>query len=608
MKTLLLVSLIAVAAIPALNAAGEAQRDIATTLQQSRKALGATALKPGSVLSIAGTVTVNGLKGTGRAAAEIGGTRLAEHLSTPPLAAGHGYDGTAFWNQDQSGLVWTDGSDAGVSREIDIAYAAGDTLFTPGSGGAVVAWGGVQSAGGRRYAILIVTPRRSRLPMRVWIDAASHLPARYVIPIGPVNYERDVSEYREVDGLLVPHRVVSNDEEGNSSSLTVRAARLVPTSEGQLSRPVSQVADFTIKGGSARTSVPFQLIDRHIYLNVRLNGKGPYRFVFDTGGSNLVDPAVAKAINAVTSGSAQDSGTGAGTESYSYTTIDSLQIGNAALRHQVFSVEPIRKGFGVDGLIGFDVLARYVTTFDYATRTVTLAMPHAGRTSRGQSLRFVLWGTLPQVGCSIDGIASECTVDTGDAGSVQFFVPFVAAHPKVVPAKHSAVGVNGYGIGGGHRGFMGRLSSLQLGAFTLHDLVAGYSTQNKGDLAFPFLAANVGGGVWQRFTVTFDYGASKMTLQPNANFARRDTFDRSGMVVIDKTGKVVVYSVRRGTPAAQARFASGDVIRAIDGLRARSASQVRRALRGAPGTVLHVEVSDKTGTVRTITLTLRDWV
>ena len=608
MRTFLLVLFASVLAIPQVTQAEEGARDVATTLQQSRNALGATALERGEMLLVQGRATVNGLNGTGSSAAEIGGARFTERTSTPPIAAGDGYDGNTYWNQDQSGLVWADGSDAGVSREIDTAYAADDTLFLPGSGGATVTWGGVRRAGTRQYAVLIVRPRHSLVPMRVWIDAASHLPARFVMPIGPVTYERDVSDYHAVDGLLVPHRVVSADSDGNSSALTVSSARLVATSQARLAKPASSVSDFTIKGDSARTSVPFDILDRHVYVNVRLNGKGPYRFVFDTGGSNVVDPAVAKEINTATSGSWHDNGTGGGTESSSYTTVDSLQIGNATLRHQVFSVEPMRKGFGVDGLIGFEVLARYVTTFDYATRTLTLAMPHAGRTSHGDALHFVLWGTMPQIGCSVDGIASQCTVDTGDANSLQFFAPFVANHPKVVPAKHSAVGVSGYGVGGGHRGFMGRLKSLQLGTFTLQDLVAGYSTQKKGGLASPFLAANLGGGVWDRFTVTFDYRTQKLMLQPNVNFSARDSFDRSGMAVIDKAGKVVVYSVRAETPAAKARFAKGDVILSIDGVAPQSATQVRRVFHEAPGTVLHLQVSDKTGKTRTLTLTLRDWV
>ncbi len=605
---------VACIALPAATHAGDATSNVLNTLQQSRDALGAAALALGGVLSIESSATVNGLNGIGSLAAVIGGARLAERTSTPPIVTADGYDGTTFWNQDQTGLVWTDGSNAGVSQEIDTAYAAGETLFVPGSGGATVAWGGVQVASGRQYATLIVTPLHSVVPMQVWIDAASHLPARYVIPIGPVTYETDVSDYRPVDGLSVPHRVVSKSSEGNSSELTVTSARIVATDNDALLKPKSHVDDFSIGGNRTSTSVPIDLIDNHVYLDVTLNGKGPYRFVFDTGGSNLIDPAVANEIKAAGSGLAQDSGTGAATEASSYAVVDSLKVGNAVLRHQVFFVEPIRKGFGVasgervDGLIGFEVLARFTTTFDYARQTLTLTMPGLAPASGSNLLPFVFIGTVPQIGCAIDGIPSQCTVDTGDSGSVNLYAPFIVSHPQVVPPAHSAVGVNGYGVGGGHNGFMGRLRLLEVGGFRLPDLVAGYSTQQQGFFASPFLAANLGGGVWKRFTVTFDYAAETMVLQPNASLGARDSYDRSGMLLITKAGEIAVYAVRDGTPASQAGLAKGDVIRSIDGVIPRSLEQVRHALRGTPGTVLQLQVVDKTGRPRMVTLTLRDWL
>jgi hypothetical protein len=111
----------------------------------------------------------------------------------------------------------------------------------------------------------------------------------------------------------------------------VTSGRIVTNGNAAFAKPKSQVSDFLISGNSTSTSVPSELIENHVYLKAMLNGKGPYRFVFDTGGSNLIDPAFAKDINAVGLGSGQDSGSGSETESFSYATVDSLQVGNAVL-------------------------------------------------------------------------------------------------------------------------------------------------------------------------------------------------------------------------------------------------------------------------------------
>ncbi len=114
-----------------------------------------------------------------------------------------------------------------------------------------------------------------------------------------------------------------------------------------------------------------------------LNGKGPYRFIFDTGGSNVVDPAVAKEIGALSAGSGSRQ-----RRRFADRRLEFRQRFVAASRRrrvkdQLFAVAPTRMGFGVsagrqvDGLIGWEVLARYITTFDYANLQVTLS--HAGR-------------------------------------------------------------------------------------------------------------------------------------------------------------------------------------------------------------------------------------
>ena len=40
-------------------------------------------------------------------------------------------------------------------------------------------------------------------------------------------------------------------------------------------------------------AVPFQLIDNRIFVETRINGGGPYQFIFDTGGQNILDPVAA---------------------------------------------------------------------------------------------------------------------------------------------------------------------------------------------------------------------------------------------------------------------------------------------------------------------------
>ena len=123
----------------------------------------------------------------------------------------------------------------------------------------------------------------------------------------------------------------------------------------------------------------------------------------------------------------------------------------------------------------------------------------------------------------------------------------------------------------------------------------------------PFFGANVGGGVWKRFTMTLDYHGRTMTLTPNGDFSVRDEWDRSGLYLINKGG-ITVIDVRPGTPAATAGLKKGDVIVSLSGSSNPSLLEVRGAFRAAPGTVVHLVIKSKDGGTHNVDLTLADYV
>ena len=128
---------------------------------------------------------------------------------------------------------------------------------------------------------------------------------------------------------------------------------------------------------------------------------------------------------------------------------------------------------------------------------------------------FLLDGRQPQFACAIDGISAQCTLDTGARDSISLMAPFMGANPQVVPKTLSAVGVTGFGFGGPAFGKLGRDRTVSFGSFTLPEVVGDFTTQQKGALAVPFVAANVGGGIWKRFSLTLDYGKQTMALIAN---------------------------------------------------------------------------------------------
>jgi hypothetical protein len=449
------------------------------------------------------------------------------------------------------------------------------------------------------------------------VRCKSHLPARFVQRIGPNAVTRTYADYRPVQGLMTPYSTHTTDLQGNETEAKIVSVAFESGDvAARFAKPQSDVRDFFIQGGHGETSVAMELIDNHVYVPVTLNGKGPYRFIFDTGGENVVDPAVAAEVGALGRGELQGGGAGSATQSLSLAKVGSLGVGDAVVKDQMFAVAPVRQGFGVaagervDGLIGFEVLARFVTTFDYGGRKVVLALPGRARRAGGEPIPFVFADRQPQFACALNKVAGQCTLDTGARDSVGFYGPFVAAHPSVKASKLTAVGVDGFGFGGASFGRLGRIKSLQMGGLTVADLVADYTADENGAFTAPFLAANVGGAVWRRFTLTLDYGRQTMTLQPNAGFGAPDDYEHAGLFVIDRGGKHVILDVRPGTPAAEAGVAKDDTLESLDGTPASGLSlqAVRRRFFDKAGNTVSLGLVGKDGARRTVVLRLRPFV
>ncbi|MFY9720035.1 MAG: aspartyl protease family protein, partial [Candidatus Cybelea sp.] len=584
----------------------------------SGKALGVASLAAVDTMRIDATVSAVGLNGTQTQYVDLRTGHFAETAKLAQLAQLDGYDGSVVWSGDQSQLVWNAGGDSDRASEINQAYLESYALWKPQAGGAAVSWLGAKTDGGRAYDALKIQPVGSKVPFELWFDRTTHLPARALFVNGFTTAALTLSGYRRVNGLNFAYTLHSESSDGNNADTQVTSVAFDPPgAQAALARPQTKPSDFSMQDGKASTTVPIELVENHVYLDVMLNGKGPYRFIFDSGGSNIVDPAVAKEIGALGSGLAQGNGVGSQTVSISFARVAKLQVGDAVLTDQIFAVAPTRQGFGisagrpVDGLIGWEVLARYVTTFDYAGSRVVLSMPASTQPpAGGHVVPFVLYGTQPQIACTIDGIPGECTIDTGARDTISFMTPFLAAHPQVAPATMTAVGVDGFGVGGPAMGRLGRLQTVGIDDLQLTNLVADYPEQNTGALTAPFVAANIGGNLLRRFTVTFDYGNETMTLVPNAAFTQADAYERSGLFLVKHAGNIVVVDSRSGTPGAGAGIVKGDVIDAINGSPAGTMllGDVRKLLAQPAGTVVTLQLASKDGTRRTVKLTLQDYV
>lgn len=336
--------------------------------------------------------------------------------------------------------------------------------------------------------------------------------------------------------------------------------------------------------------VPFELASEHIYLDVEINGKGPFKFIFDTGAVNVLTPEAAQRLGLATSGEITAKGTG-GVQSASEAKVESIRIGEVTLRDQQFYVLELPSsdvtGRKVDGLIGHGWLSVLPTKIDYAGSRITF-YPAKGYRYAGPAsgLPLRLRGTRPQVEAIVDGIPGKFTVDTGSSGSLILFPAFVAKNDLMAKYQPKTRVMSAVGVGGPVYSWVTRAGHLELSGDKIDRPLTYLSLARAGAATDDKTAGSLGFGVLRRFSITFDYPDGKVYFEPNGSIGSPDSADRSGLRVETSADGFKVVFVAEGSPGASAGLKAGDVIRTVDG---RPAADIglqsfRAMLKGEVGT------------------------
>ena len=561
-------------------------------------------------------VETGGLKGTAEGFEDVLTGRSFNHYKLGPMTGAGGFDGKTVWSQDSSKQVRIE--EGGEAREAaaNDAYRSALGYFYPERWAARLEYQGEKTEDGRTFLVVRATPEGGR-PFDMWIDAKTSLIDRTVEKASIETRTVFFSDYREVEGVRVPFAQRStNGEERYDQHVTVRSIEFnVPLDVARFAPPAPPPPDFAIAGASS-TTIPFELLNNHIYVQVRINGKGPFRVLCDTGGANIVTPELAKELGLATEGALQGRGVGEKSEDVALAKVDTLQIGGATLRNQVFAVFPLAsfskvEGVASGGLVGYEIFKRFVVTVDYEGSRLTLTLPEAFHyEGPGTVVPFKFNEHIPQVEGEIDGVAGKFDIDTGSRASLDLLGPFVEKHGLKAKYAPRLEGVTGWGVGGPARAAVGRARVLKLGDVTVPAPVTELTLQQKGAFTDPYVAGNVGAGVLKRFNIVFDYGRQRMIFEKNAGFGKADAFDRAGMWMNESEDGFEVMDVFAGSPAAEAGIEVGDTIVAVDGRPVASVTlpALRQRFRtDPPGTKVTLRVRGG-GTDREVALTLRDLV
>jgi hypothetical protein len=394
---------------------------------------------------------------------------------------------------------------------------------------------------------------------------------------------------------------------------------------------VRPASNLTFEGGDS-FGVPFELVDNRIFVEVWLEGRGPFRFILDTGGYAGLSVETARRVGLKLGNEVEGRGAGESVVKAWETSVEETRIGGGTgdkggaaggkaglvLREQdfrVFDFSDMRHVFGsevFDGIIGLPVFSQAVVRVDYERRRLTFTKP-SGFRYRGAAaaVPFELERFLPIVRGEVDGLRVRLGLDTGDRSAFTLKGPFVEGHGLREKYAPKVEAVTGWGIGGPIRAQVVRVASLKFAGFELREPVTRLSLQKSGAFAAGDTAGNVGGAVLKQFAMTFDYARRRLFFEKGSAYGRRGTYDRAGLWLSRSAdGRAFeVYDVVARGPAAEAGLKVGDRVVAVDGksVEALKLISTREGLKDARRKSVRLTVQAGTAT-REVVVRLRDLV
>lgn len=339
----------------------------------------------------------------------------------------------------------------------------------------------------------------------------------------------------------------------------------------KVEKPIEKVR---FASGNSALKIPFELSGNLVLLQVKVNNSDSLRFILDTGAdTSVIDAQRAKALRLMPQGKIVGNG-GAGSSEATFTKGISITLPGVKVLNQTIYALPLESlsalGRKIDGVLGNDVLDKFVVEIDYAARTISLYEPQGYRYSgSGEIIPLTIDEGLPFVRASItpegrDPIEAKFEIDSGSTGAILLNTPFVKKH-NLLASVPKTIQTNVGGIGGTAKTFIGRIKNARLGRFAIDRPITRFSQATQGDYASSKYDGLIGGEILRRFKVIFDYSRRQMMLEPNLHFAEPYDIDMSGISLVADGDDLLVDDVDKHSPAAEAGVLGGDILVAVNG-------------------------------------------
>ncbi|MDB5136167.1 MAG: peptide-binding protein [Mucilaginibacter sp.] len=349
-----------------------------------------------------------------------------------------------------------------------------------------------------------------------------------------------------------------------------------------LSFSTAKAQYFDLNDGRKSISMRFKLIRNLVVIQLKINDRGPFNFVLDTGVGLMIitDPKLVDSISLQNKRTIKMPGLGEGDNYEAYITpplkidipgLTSYDVAAAILKTDHFSLSNFA-GIPIHGLLGYELFNNLAVKLSFVDSVLTVYRPQDVRLFRkGVKIPLTIESHKPYLEAKVklpNGTEQVCKliVDLG-AGHPVSLENMIKKHG--LPQKFITANL-GVGLSGPISGFLSRIDEIDLGKYKIKKVITSFPNDYDEE-TLKYLSVqrdgNLGIGLLKRFTVIFDYHNNALYLKQSASFGDPFEHDMSGLEYYaagDGFKHIIISRVEPGSAADEVGLEKDDEITTIN--------------------------------------------
>ncbi len=366
----------------------------------------------------------------------------------------------------------------------------------------------------------------------------------------------------------------------------------------------------------AQIVIPFYERGDLLVIKLSIN-KMEGEFIFDTGASNTVlDSAVAAKLGLNATGTNRNASTG-GTSTFKYISdqkISLTQKDEITCRRIIFTnLKSLQELVGVEfvGIIGFDIINKYITNINYEEKTLSLTTQLTKKETENYTpIPFNINNgiPIPQFNVSFtlnnnEKLTGPILFDSGAASTLIVNTPF--KEKNLLSQKIGKTIVSqGRDLFKENKLEQASIKAIHIGPYTFNNLPITLTSTKAGVNSYSYYLGILGNKVINRFNCIVDFAGKVIYLKPNKNFDTPFEFPLSGVRFKKVENEIRIAYVVVGSDAEKKGLKIDEKVMSVDGYGGNDLEILRKLLQ-KEGKTIKISTKSVDGKLKEVDLLLR---